>query len=457
MATDIVQSLFGVTPQGYQQQQADMASQQAMQYARLDPFQQANYAIGRGAYGLAGALGGALGGQDPELQLISTRNSIAKQIDYSDLNSISQGVRMLGEAGDTVGAMQLQQVLLGQQAKLASIGKDVAAGKASLAQAGREKVQPSPKEVQLAREVALLSGPEGSIEYNTAYATSLQEQMAKPESKKPTTNELTNAENIALQSGPVGSPAYNKAFMDEYKRLTAPKEDKGPAFGTDREAVAAEIYGATFGELTQAQKAVVNKRVEEEGGRKAAAGASKFVLPGQPVPTKDWMDFSTKILSGDPTMVRTSTIISDAPNAIDIIRSSTDNDISAAALPGALARLTGEGKNMSNQDVARFARTGGLDDRLVQDAVKFFTGKTTTVKKEQAEQFATSLYRGALLERKKKLSNEAEQFGYSESPNYKIALRQIDEQLSQISAPSTPANTKTITLKSGKTVIVTEN
>jgi hypothetical protein len=283
MATNIVQSLFGVSPESYQQEQSAVADQRAMQYARLDPFQQANYGISRGAYGLAGAIGGALGGQDPELQKISARNSIAKQIDFSDLNSISQGVRMLSESGDTQGAMQLQQILLDQQAKLASIGKDVAAGKASLAQAGREKVQASPKEVQLAREVALLTGfEEGTPQYNTAYATSLQEQMAKAESKKPTTDELTNAENIALKAGAVGSPEYDKAFMDEYKRLTAPKEDKGPAFGTDREAVAAEVYGAPFGGLTQAQKAVVNKRVEEEQGKKAEKGAAKLtnVLPG---------------------------------------------------------------------------------------------------------------------------------------------------------------------------------
>jgi hypothetical protein len=279
---EIVQTLFGVSPESYQQQQSALADQRALQYAKLDPFQQANYAIGRGAYGLAGAVGGALGGQDPELQKISARNSIAKQIDFSDLNSIGQGIKMLGDAGDTVGAMQLAEIYRKAQSEAALTQQREAAGKASLAQAGRERVQASPKEVQLAREVALLSGPEGSIEYNTAYATSLQEQIAKPESKKPTTNELTNAENIALLAGPVGSPAYNKAFMAEYSRLTAPKEDKGPAFGTDREAVAAELYGETFTKLTQAQKAVVNKRVEDEQGKKAAAGATKLtnVLPG---------------------------------------------------------------------------------------------------------------------------------------------------------------------------------
>jgi hypothetical protein len=75
MATDIVQSLFGVTPDMYQQQQARQADARALQFAQLTPMQQAQYGIGRGAYGLAGAIGGALGAQDPELQRISARNA----------------------------------------------------------------------------------------------------------------------------------------------------------------------------------------------------------------------------------------------------------------------------------------------------------------------------------------------------------------------------------------------
>jgi len=108
MATDIVQSLFGVTPQGYQQQQADMAGQQAMQYARLDPFQQANYAIGRGAYGLAGALGGALGGQDPELQKISQRQALLGMIDPTNLDSYAQAIQAALQSGDNEAAYALR-------------------------------------------------------------------------------------------------------------------------------------------------------------------------------------------------------------------------------------------------------------------------------------------------------------------------------------------------------------
>jgi len=105
---DIVQSLFGVTPQAYQQAQQDRMDAQALQYARLDPFQQANYAIGRGASGLAGAIGGALGGQDPELQRITMRQQIAGQLDPNDLSTFDRGIEMMRQGGDGQGALMLQ-------------------------------------------------------------------------------------------------------------------------------------------------------------------------------------------------------------------------------------------------------------------------------------------------------------------------------------------------------------
>jgi hypothetical protein len=105
---EIVQSLFGVTPQMYQQQQQERADAQAMQFARLDPFQQANYAIGRGANMLGGAIGGALGGQDPELQRITLRQQIAGQLNPNDLSTFDSGIEMLRRGGDGQGALMLQ-------------------------------------------------------------------------------------------------------------------------------------------------------------------------------------------------------------------------------------------------------------------------------------------------------------------------------------------------------------
>lgn len=139
MANDIVQSLFGATPASYQQAQQDRADAQAMRFAQLDPFQQANYAIGRGAYGLAGAVGGALGGQDPELQRISMRQQIAGQIDFGDLQSILAGARELSKRGDIVGAMQAADVARKLDSEMAQAQQRRAAGDASLAEAAKNR------------------------------------------------------------------------------------------------------------------------------------------------------------------------------------------------------------------------------------------------------------------------------------------------------------------------------
>jgi len=404
MAENIVTSLFGLNPQMFGEQQRTSALAEGIRLANLDPASRGAAMTYAGARGLGGAIAGALGVEDLQLKMISVRQQILSQLDQSDPESYSKGAQMLAQAGDQQGAMAFADYYRKAQGDIAQTKQRLAAALASEATAKRERTPTTSKEAQYAKDVALLSGPEGSIEYNTEYAKALLEAKDKPE-----------------------------------KLISS---------GTDRDALSREMYNnKIYVDLTSTQQAAVNKRLDEEKGRTAEKSAPKVYTPGTPVQPKDWMAFDQNVLSKDPTMQRTSTILSDAPSAIDIIRSSATNDISAATLPGALARLTGEGKNMSNADVNRYARTGGLDDRLAQDAVKFFTGRTTEVKKDQAEKFAIALYRGALLERKKKLIDSSEQYGYSESPNYKVALRQIDDQLGQFKlvkkGESAPTATKT--------------
>ena len=138
---DIVQSLFGLTPEAYQQNQADQASRMALNFAQLTPMQQAQYGIARGAYQLGGALGGALGGQDPMLQMISNRQAIARQIDPTNIESMTTGIQALNQAGDTVGAMQLTQVLRQMQSEMAQRTQREAAAQASLASAKTSEAQ----------------------------------------------------------------------------------------------------------------------------------------------------------------------------------------------------------------------------------------------------------------------------------------------------------------------------
>ncbi len=54
-------------------------------------------------------IGGALGAEDPQLKLISARNSVFQQIDQSNPESMLQGIKMLSQAGDQQGAMALAE------------------------------------------------------------------------------------------------------------------------------------------------------------------------------------------------------------------------------------------------------------------------------------------------------------------------------------------------------------
>lgn len=414
---EIVQSLFGVTPESYQQAQQQRADAQALRFAQLDPFQQANFAIGRGANMLGGAIGGALGGQDPELQRVTMRQQIARQLNPGDPASIQQAIAALSQAGDAEGAMMLQGEYRKLQESGALVAQRNAAASASTATANRERTAAVPTDIQVSRELA-------NLEETMTTLTALPESPERDIALRRVGTQLANLRNVIAKPG-------EKPLAPNIKEVGVAEKSRAPVY---LDVNNNEQF--TFGTGPDGKQV----RVPFTGGvdRTTAKTTVDARPPGERVPVKDWIDFSTKILSGDPTMVRTNTIISDAPSAIDIIRTSTDNDISAAALPGALARLTGEGKNMSNQDVARFARTGGLDNRLAADAVKFFTGRATKVKKEQAERFATALYRGALIQQKDRLQNQAEQFGYLDSPNYKTTLQQLDNQLARFKLAPKP-------------------
>ncbi len=110
MASQIL-GLF-TSPQQYQQQQQDLARSRAMEYAKLDPFQQASAAIGQGAYGLAGAIGGALGGVDPQLQKITQRQQLLGMIDPANPDSYGQAIQAALQTGDQEAAFLLRNEMM---------------------------------------------------------------------------------------------------------------------------------------------------------------------------------------------------------------------------------------------------------------------------------------------------------------------------------------------------------
>lgn len=92
----ILQGLFGVDPTLYEQQQAQLADTRALQFAKLDPMQQAQYGI----YGGAAQLGKSLlGGEDPILQKATMAKQLAGQYDITTPQGLQQYANALAQNG----------------------------------------------------------------------------------------------------------------------------------------------------------------------------------------------------------------------------------------------------------------------------------------------------------------------------------------------------------------------
>ena len=96
---------------------------------------------------LGGAIGGALGGQDPELQRVTMRQQIARQLNPGDPASIEQAITALSQAGDTEGAMMLQGEYRKLQESNALVGQRGAAAAESQAKAAAALQEKAPKPV----------------------------------------------------------------------------------------------------------------------------------------------------------------------------------------------------------------------------------------------------------------------------------------------------------------------
>ena len=99
MADTSVLGLF-TTPEQYQlaQQQAQQA--RAIQYANLNPMARANYGVYRAGQQLGNTIGGLLGVQDPQMQLISSTQQIARSANLADPASLESAAQQLANIGN---------------------------------------------------------------------------------------------------------------------------------------------------------------------------------------------------------------------------------------------------------------------------------------------------------------------------------------------------------------------
>lgn len=123
---EIVNSLFGVTPESLMAQREAALQQQALQYAQLDPMQAAQAGFYTAGNRLGGAIGGLLGAQDPEMAKAAALQSILKQADTTTPEGLASLAKTLGSQGFGAQAMQVMDQARQAQLNAAQLGKATA-------------------------------------------------------------------------------------------------------------------------------------------------------------------------------------------------------------------------------------------------------------------------------------------------------------------------------------------
>jgi hypothetical protein len=336
--TNIVAGLFGMTPDMYQRQQYQQDLQQGYDLARLDPGAAARAQLPAGIGQIGRGIAGAMGIEDPQLKLISARNSIFQQIDQSNPESMMQGIKMLSQMGDNQGAMALADYYRKAQGEMAQTEQRLAAGKASLAQAARERQQATPNDIQIANEIATLEDTLSQIE------------------NIPDGPERTRTKNLL------------NTRLAELRRLTT----KGEKADTKTEIQKLQEYADTL-PLGSPQLAQVQAIIKAKGEPKGTTITN--VMPGD----KQLIDIPAFRASVQRTIEPQSKAVFAADNALVNIQDSidTNNFTSFRAAQTQFARAISGSGDLSQKELlaagADPALIGGTADYLA----KLFTSTPT--------------------------------------------------------------------------------
>ena len=139
---DVMNSLFGVTPEALMAQREAALAQQATNFAQLSPMQSAQAGFYTAGNRLAGAAGGLLGAQDPEMAKAAALQGILKQADTTSPEGLATLAKTLGSQGFGAQAMQVMDQARQAQLRAAQTGKAVAEQrKVELTTAQEEKLR----------------------------------------------------------------------------------------------------------------------------------------------------------------------------------------------------------------------------------------------------------------------------------------------------------------------------
>lgn len=250
MATDsIMGNLFGVSPEIYEQNREEQTRKQAIEFAKLDPYERTNALAFIGGRGLGNIVGGALGAQDPVMRLMSQRAELGQQFDLSTPQGFKslakeliakndpQGAQIALQKGSDLELRESQITKNLQERRAASLGSDVMKANA---------------EAGIKAAIRTLEGQEQTPEVVSQLQIYKDQLTALTRPKEYAPSEITKLMNERAQLDPVKD-------KEAYDILTARMKKLGSGKSIE------ESIGEGFGLLGKALSGALKKEGEETG------------------------------------------------------------------------------------------------------------------------------------------------------------------------------------------------
>jgi len=277
MADSQILGLFN-TPEQYQLAQQQAQEAQAIQYANLDPMARANYGTFRAGQQFGNAIGGALGGQDPQLQLISQRNQIGRQIDMSNPQSISQGIQRASQVGDVQFATALADRLKTMQESLSKQALESATTQEKLATIPKIGAEVTKITNEATTRQQTIQSLKSQFNFNDADATAIANNPAlvqaylTPDTAK--AFDVVKTGKFTPESAAKYAKSGNFADLDQIDMTTKPSEDwmkYARALGLPAKR--------SFGDYSPEEVAAVNKKQFDQDIALNQAKAMSIKIP----------------------------------------------------------------------------------------------------------------------------------------------------------------------------------
>jgi hypothetical protein len=323
---EIVGGLFGVTPESLQAQREAALQEQATKYAQLSPMQAAQAGFYTAGNRLAGAAGGLMGAQDPEMMRIQQRQSMLQNLDLSSPESLKSGIQQAMQNKD----YQLVSELTNRYQASAKAGLE--------AQKTQSEIQKNLREGQ--------------------------------------TNEMKNAQSAADMSGAArGSEEWNKTFNTKFNELLA----KNPSI--DNIGVAAGSRMPVYFDKNTNQQFTIKdgQRVAYNGG--VDRTTSNVSLSPEIKMANQELDWRKQFLTENKPVVEQGANVRQSLNLLG----QTNSPFAQAAFNNTVVSALGGDKQKSNAEIKRLSNTGDVGTRIANTLTNFLDGKNTatTVQDQQ--------------------------------------------------------------------------